>query len=188
MKEVIFLIIFICIIGSVEKTKAQETDQQANSKSETVQLLNKQGVLLLKDFYDIGKVNIPFSSTIFFRNIVITNITTGEKSGALRISINGHIGTLDFDEIEGCIKSITYIKRNIINTIPNNYKEFIYTTKDGLTLGAYINDNKKTKEWMIFIKSQWHINASMNSMNIDKIDEIISMLNNSLDNLRLHLK
>ena len=49
-------------------------------KAKTVELLKKDGVLLKKDFYDIGKV-----AGATFQNIVITDIRLVPKTGALRI-------------------------------------------------------------------------------------------------------
>ena len=53
MKNVLFMMaaIFLTISANAQANKQEEV-----SKSETVQLLQKDGVLLRKDFYDIGKI------------------------------------------------------------------------------------------------------------------------------------
>lgn len=52
---------------------AQEKKEEESSKSKTVELLKKDGVLLKKDFYDIGKV-----AGATFQNIVITALLSKE--------------------------------------------------------------------------------------------------------------
>lgn len=169
---------------------AQEKKQEEASKSKAVELLKKDGVLLKKDFYDIGKV-----AGVTFQNIVITDISAGTKTGALRIETSyysslgtdTYIGTLDYDELAGCIKSLTYIKDNIITTIPENYVECEYKTKDGVSLGAFLSSTKKEKTWKIYIQTKSYTNRSQNFMKSDNIIEIISLLNQSMDNLKAHL-
>ena len=77
MKRFLFMMAVLFLAFSAN---AQGNKQEEVSKSETVQLLQKDGVLLRKDFYDIGKVE-----GVTFQNIIITDISTGEKTGALRL-------------------------------------------------------------------------------------------------------
>ncbi|MCD8182781.1 MAG: hypothetical protein LUE99_06505 [Bacteroides sp.] len=145
MRNVLFMLIALFCLSA----NAQEKKQEDASKSKTVELLKKRRCSFeKKDFYDIGKV-----AGATFQNIVITDISTGTKTGALRIETyyssslgtDTYIGTLDYDELAGCIKSLTYIKDNIITSIPENYVECEYNTKDGVSLGTYLNITKKRK-------------------------------------------
>lgn len=186
MKKVLFMLITLFCLSA----NAQEKKQEEASKSKAVELLKKDGVLLKKDFYDIGKV-----AGVTFQNIVITDISAGTKTDALRIETSyysslgtdTYIGTLDYDELAGCIKSLTYIKDNIITTIPENYVECEYKTKDGVSLGAFLSSTKKEKTWKIYIQTKSYTNRSQNFMKSDNIIEIISLLNQSMDNLKAHL-
>lgn len=186
MRKICFLLIAIFCLS----VNAQEKKQEDVSKSKTVELLQKDGVLLKKDFYDIGKVG-----GASFQNIVITDVSTGQKTGALRIETSyyssigtdTYIGTLDYDELAGCIKSLTYIKDNIITTIPENYVECEYKTKDGVSLGAYLSTTKKEKTWKIYVQTKSYTNRSQTFMKAENISEIISLLNQSLESLKSHL-
>lgn len=82
---------------------------------------------------------------------------------------------------------MTYIKENIFNTTPDNYVECEYRTKDGVTLGAYLKTSKKEKEWSIFIQTKSYTSRSQEFLKAEKIDEIISLLNKSAENLKAHL-
>ena len=187
MKRFLFMMAVLFLAFSAN---AQGNKQEEVSKSETVQLLQKDGVLLRKDFYDIGKVE-----GVTFQNIIITDISTGEKTGALRletsyyssIGTDTYIGTLDFDELEGCIKSLTYIKDNVITSLPEYYTECEYKTKDGVSLGAFIRTTKKERFWRIYIQTRSYTNRSQEFLDSEKLNEVILLLNKSLDNLKAHL-
>ena len=106
MKKFILLIVLVITCSSLA---AQEKTN--SSKSKTVELLEKEGVLLQKDFFDIGRVG-----GVSFQTIVITNLSSGEKTGALRIiteySSSSYIGTLDFDEFNlNCKRMLSEIKK-----------------------------------------------------------------------------
>lgn len=186
MKKILFMLVTLFCLSA----NAQEKKEEESSKSKTVELLKKDGVLLKKDFYDIGKV-----AGATFQNIVITDISTGQKTGALRIETSyyssigtdTYIGTLDYDELAGCIKSLSYIKDNIITTIPENYIECEYNTKDGVSLGAYLNITKKESVWKIYIQTKSYTNRSQTFMKAENISEVISLLNHSLESLKSHL-
>ena len=187
MKKVLLMVavIFLAISANAQTSKQEET-----SKSETVKLLQKDGVLLRKDFYDIGKVE-----GVTFQNIIITDISTGEKTGALRLETSyysslgtdTYIGTLDFDELEGCIKSLTYIKDNVITSLPEIYTECEYKTKDGVSLGAFVRTTKKERKWNIYIQTRSYANRSQEFLDSDNLVEVIALLDKSLENLKAHL-
>ena len=67
MKKTLLMIavLFLAISANAQSEKQEET-----SKSETVKLLQKNGVLLRKDFYDIGKVE-----GVIFQNIIMVHPT-----------------------------------------------------------------------------------------------------------------
>lgn len=187
MKRVLLIMTVLFLVISVNA----QTSKENESKSETVQLLQKDGILLRKDFYDIGKVE-----GVTFQNIIITDLSTGEKTGALRLETyyyspslgtDTYIGTLDYDELEGCIKSLTYIKDNVITSLPETYTECEYKTKDGVRLGAYVRTTKKEREWNIYIQTRSYTNRSQNFLSSEKLVEVISLLKKSLENLKAHL-
>lgn len=187
MKKVLLVLAVMLLAISAN---AQTDKQEEASKSEIVKLLQKDGVLLRKDFYDIGKVK-----DVTFQNIIITDISTGEKTGALRLETSyysslgtdTYIGTLDFDELEGCIKSLTYIKDNIITSLPETYTECEYKTKDGVSIGAFVRTTKKERKWNIYIRTRSYTNRSQELLEPDNLVEVIALLNQALENLKMNL-
>lgn len=187
MKKLLFVLASLTMLAFTAYAQDKQNEENEDgSKSKTVELLQKDGILLKKDFYNIGKVG-----EVDFENIVLTDVSTGNKTGALRIKtyyyssvgLDTYIGTLDYEELAGCIKALEYIKNSIITSMPENYVECEYRTKDGVCLGSYLKANKKNKEWRIYIQTKRYTNRSQEFLGIDKIDEIISLLNKSLENL-----
>lgn len=181
-------ILLLALVMTCSVLPAQ--DETNNSKSKTVELLEKDGVLLQKDFFDIGRVG-----GVSFQTIVITNLSSGEKTGALRViteySSSSYIGTLDFDELSGCISSMEYIKANILVNTYNNYMECEYKTRDGVEFGVYSKENpvaRKERIWTFYLRTRNYTDRSFVSMKIDKLDDIIECLKKAQSNLSEHLK
>ena len=53
-------------------------------------------------------------------------------------------GYIDFEELDAAIKSLSYIKENILPTAPDVYTEFSFKSKDGVQLGTYFNETLMT--------------------------------------------
>lgn len=181
-------LILIALTITCSVLSAQEKEN--NSKSKTVELLEKEGVLLQKDFFDIGRVG-----GVSFQTIIITNLSSGEKTGALRVitesSSSSYIGTLDFDELLGCISSMEYIKTNILVNTYENYMECEYKTRDGVKFGVYSKENpvaRKERIWIFYLRTKHYTDRSFVSMKIDKLDDIIECLKKAQSNLSEHLK
>lgn len=187
MKKILFPLVLILSVGTIV---AQENGEKGLSKSKVVEMLNKEGVLLKKEFYDIGK--IPVAE---FQNVIITDISSGKRFGALRVQTSTYtstgtdtyIGTLDYDEIEDCIKSLSFFKNGLIVSIPPTYTECAFKTKDGVSFGAYLHTTKKEQYWRLFIKTKSYTDRSQKFMDIDQLDVIIDILNKALENMGEYL-
>jgi len=186
MKKYLILLLLMTFALAIN---AQEQKKENVSKSETVQLMGREGILTRRDFYDIGYIG-----KVSFKTMVITDITTGEKTGALRLeayqilTTNSptFIGILDYDEISGCIKSLEYIKNNLLNTKPNNYTEFNFRTKDDVLIGAlYSTDQEK---WTLYIQTRDYISDSFRAIKTKEIDTLISLFTEAKNNLSAKLQ
>lgn len=184
------LLLFTILMLVYTLSFSQEKSKEEKSKSETVEFLQKDGVLLEKQFYDIGKV-----SGVSFQTIIITDIITKKKIGALRletehyssIGTDTYIGTLDFDELDACLKSLEYIKTNILPSTPSVYTEFEYKTRDGVKIGTFWSQGKKESKWSLYIQTKSYTNRSTAYISVEKVDEIIDMIKKSLNNLETNL-
>ncbi len=147
------------------------------SENQKVGFGQNDGALQKKEFYSIG--SISGVRVTDFQNLITTNTLTGNKSGKLRVHFQyeADIPLLDLEEINTCIKSMRSLQ-NFINTKVTCYTEYVYRSKDGLELGAYANI--KDKHWTVFIRIA-HIE---NVINANKLDELISVLEKSLSDLK----
>ena len=179
MKKLLFVI--LCMLGSmyfcVAQNKVQEQEEKEDiSASKTIEFMQRAGSLHVKQFYPARIIK-----TISFQVLIITDVLTNEKMGCLRIETqyasgyisNNYIGTMDSDEIDACIKSLIYLKDNLLNTQPNVYTECLYRTRDNVTIGAYFKEN--TKNWAPFVQPKISSN-SMKAISKADIDEIILIL------------
>lgn len=177
MKRLLLLLLITFSLGAY----AQE--QEPASKSKTIAFLSKDGSLLKKEYYDIegGKV-----SGVDFQNIIITDEITKEKVGALRIATSYYssalknsetfIGTLDYDELDACIKSLEYMNDNIIRKIPDTYTECEYSSRDGIRMNVFWSSKKK---WAFMIQTKSYTNRSTQYLDITSLPVVIINLKNS---------
>ena len=113
-----FLIFLLSFVLMSNGAFAQESKEE--SKSKTVEFMAGCGSLMKKEFYDLPKVK-----SVENQVLIITNVLTGKKVGCLRVETsyyNGHssdsyIGTLDYEELDACVKSLTYIKDELLRFI-----------------------------------------------------------------------
>ena len=169
---------------SVPAATAPQIQDEEETKSKTVDFLEKSGDLIKKEFFDIGEIKGPYSTRVIFQNIVMTNVVTQRQIGALRLETesplsNGtdtFIGTLDSDELQACIQSVKYIRDNMFTQKASTYTECEYQSRDGVLIGAYSNLRNSSVSWELYVKPQKHISRSSIYLSMDKIDELISLL------------
>lgn len=180
------LLFMLCALFAFINANAQQKASENESKSVAVELLSKDGVLFKKEFHKIGAVG-----GVSFENIIITDVSTGHKTGALRLETNyyissgnvdTYIGTLDSDEIEACLKSLKYIKSDVLPTNPTNYSEVEYKSRDGITLGAFYDDDKQT--WKIWVRTKSYTNRSQKFLKADQLEMLILYFNKANEDLK----
>jgi hypothetical protein len=180
MKNIILL---ACLFLPLQYLFAQEEP----SRSQVVEFLKKDGKLLQKQYHSIGQIG-----RIEFENIIICDLVNDEKIGALRIIVSEgsalssetgrYIGTLDFDEIEDCLKSLKYMKEKTSSTA-DTYTEYEYLTRDGVKIGVY-SGKLKSNPWVFFVRTDRYELRSRETMNYNKIDDVINMIQSASDNLK----
>ena len=172
MKKILLLALsmVLCIGGFAQETKGND------SKSKTVEFLKKDGALLKKEFFDIG--NISYGNTIIvkFQNILITDVVSKSKVGALRLEIEYTSSMLDSDELEACIQSVKYLRDNVINQRATTHTECEYRSRDGVLIGVHSNLRNPEKPWTFYVQAESYTSSSRETLSLDKIDELISLL------------
>lgn len=173
-------IIIVALIVSVSFISVQSTQGKEESTSKAIKFLNSNGTLIIKEFYDLPKVE-----SVECQVLIMKDIVNNRDLGCLRLetkyyssyskSEDSYIGTLDFEEIDACIKSLNYIKNDLLSSVPTTYTEVEYKTRDNLKLGAFYGD----KGWSAYIYTQGHTSRSAEFLNSSSIDSLISVLNSA---------
>ncbi len=171
-KLVLFLSVLFLSVSGFTQTK----DDVPSSQSAAVEFLNTQGSLIVKEFYDLPKVK-----GVECQVLILSDVVNNTKMGCLRLethysssySSDSYIGTLDYDELDACIKSLQYIKDSLLPSTPLVYTEVEYKTKDGVKLGAFFSKNK----WSAYVYTKGYTSRSAEFLSADNIDSFISIMN-----------
>jgi len=167
MKKLLILLFLLPML-------AYSQEKEPESKSKTIEFTNKEGAFYQKEFEDIGKIE-----GVSFKNIYITDLIENRVISALRLensyyigsgSSVDYIGTLDADELEGCIKTLDYLKENILATSPSLYTEIEYKSRDGVLIGAYTSKGL----WTLYIQTKSYTQKSLTRIKISEIDKLIN--------------
>lgn len=172
MKKLFILLVLLC---SVAVSNAQEKETE-KSQSKAVLFEESIGSLIRKDFYNLPKIR-----GVETQVLILTDILTGKKIGCLRIEPKQYtspnttcVGTLDFDELDAAIKSLSYIKETILPTTPDVYSEIVFKSIDGVQLGTYFNE--KTKKWVGFIYTNSYTSRSAKYCDERELSEMIEIM------------
>lgn len=157
---------------------------QEKSEVKALEFSSRSGALIKKEFYEIGELN---KGDIKFDVLMFHDVIDGKSEGLLRVTTSRYTsigerefsGSLNYDELDGCIQSMQYIKNNIINTTPETYTEYIYRTVDGVKIGAYWSKGKNESKWVVFIQSKTVSDDSMRTISVSDIDIVVDLLKNS---------
>lgn len=180
----ILMLAFSLVTAMAEDVEEGQETQEETTSSEFEQVLLKKGTLLKKEFIDCclfqeddwytDNSMKAYSDTLNLQSACLTDIETGNKFYALRITgyyynsqyDNGEaVGVMDADEIDGAISTLEYIKDHIDELI--DYSEIEYTANSGMSIGAYHSDSDEK----LFIK----INSKATKFyDISAIDELIA--------------
>jgi hypothetical protein len=148
MKKITFL-----FIGLLMTTFAYSQEKVEKQTTQAEQFSATAGTLIEKQFIDIGKVKGVTVQVMKFKDL-----NNGTSKSALRFeyvyrssySSDNKISTLDLDEIDGLIKSITNLKTSVFSSTRDVYTEVTFTSRTGFKAGAYYDVDKA--KWVTFVK------------------------------------
>lgn len=146
------LVLSICMVAvSFAEEENTITEEEATaSGSQFERVLLQKGTLLKKEFVDAGTFVFNPNQNYYDREVgaqtaVLTDMTTGLKYYALRLSYDYYVskydsGTkyavLDLDEIDSVISTLNSLKTEFAGDVVD-YTEYVYESNSGLKLGAY---------------------------------------------------
>lgn len=176
MKKTILLAMFA--LTPFLHSFAQESDKQ-ESKSNTVLFEERGNSLIERKYFDFEPI-----LGVEFQNIVISNVQSGEKVGALRLISSEYskvlnrpetfIGTVDSDELEALIKALEFMQ-NTINTqeVTDIDTEYEFRSRDNVRICIFTS---RKKVWEMVIQPVQYTNRSSRYMKSDNLPKIIEQV------------
>jgi len=100
----------------------------------------KAGTLMQKEFVEIGSLKKAKVQVLYY-----TDLISSIKKSALKFelevastySTDTKVAVLDFDEIDGLIKSIKLMQDKVMINVPANYTEVYYRSRGGFECGCF---------------------------------------------------
>lgn len=135
-------ILFSCMSSAV----AQSTSDK-KSDSKTIAFRDRSGSLIKEEIFNVGKFN-----RVNYDVMIYTDLIKNEKVGSLRVTTSDsrylYYGYLDSDEIDAALKTLTYIKDNVLTTSPTTDTKIEYNSRDKVRIGVSAETNGK---WVVYI-------------------------------------
>jgi hypothetical protein len=152
-----------------------QTKEQSLTDAEQFSL--RSGILLEKQFHDVGSVK-----GIQLKVLKFIDINSGKGDNALRIetSVKSSYSTstkatsLDSEEIGDLVKAIGNLKANILPTTRSTYTEVTFKSKTGFEAGAYFSTEKS--KWMGYVQIEKFDRDSMVFFNVEDFDQLLMLL------------
>lgn len=172
MKKLTSVIIGLLLSGfAFSQAKVEKQTTQAEQFSATA------GTLIEKQFVDIGKVK-----GVSVQVMKIKDLNSGTSKTGLRFEYDykssytsdTKVATLDLDEIDGLIKSMTNLKTTVFSSTRDVYTEVTFRSRTGFEAGAYY-DVDKTK-WVAYVKLEKFDSNSEVFLNTDDFTSMLSFV------------
>lgn len=170
MKFKSLFIAMAAILFAAVPSYAQQKEEE--SASTTLQFMKTSGSFLVKEFYDLATIK-----GVECKVLIITDVVSGTKMGCMRLettyrssynsSPDTYIGTLDYDELDACIRSLNYLNDNLLPNQKETYTEAEYKSRDKVTIGAFFDEDKKA--WTAYVQTKSYTSRSMKFFDSDNL-------------------
>ena len=171
MKKIILTCALIILsLSNFAQTKEKEITQAEQFSAQA-------GVLMEKQFYEIGKIK-----GLEVKVLKIKDLSSGVTKKSLRFeyaykssySSDTKIAALDFEEIDGLIKSIENLKANVFTSTKDVYTEVTFKSRTGFEAGAYFNIEKS--KWMAYVQVEKYDRNSMLLLTPEDFTTLLSLI------------
>lgn len=173
MKAKSILLAIAAIFMACATSFAQQKEEE--SASTTLQFMKTSGSFMVKEFYDLATIK-----GVACKVLIITDVVSNKKIGCMRLettyrssynsSPDTYVGTLDADELDACIRSLSYLKDNILSKDAETYTEAQCTSRDKVEIGAYFNESKK--KWTAYVQTKSYTTRSMEFFEADNLEAL----------------
>jgi len=154
-KTILTFILFSISLLTFAQNKQKEVTQAEQFSSQA-------GVLMERQFYEIGKIKSLEVKVLKFKDLN-SNLTKSslrfEYAYKSSYSSDTKIAALDFDEIDGLIKSIKNLQTNVFTSTKDVYTEVTFASRSGFEAGAYYSPEKN--KWTAYVQVEKNDRNSM---------------------------
>ncbi len=185
-----FLLVSLVTISVCPLVNAKMIDQVKEPQTVLGSLLTKKGVLLVKEFVELGKIHGRFGSSMEFDAVTIYEPgDERKKRKGMKVEVKGggkyersSYSLLDLEELESLSKAVAYMDKLHKQWKGNtgNYKEVIFVTKGGFKVGFY----QKDFDFGAFAESGRISKATCFLQEINELDSIKRMADKALSILK----
>lgn len=169
LTSIIIGLLLSCFAYSQAKIEKQTTAAEQFSAT--------AGTLIEKQFVDIGKVK-----GVSVQIMKIKDLNTGVSKTALRFEYDykssytsdTKVATLDLDEIDGLLKSMTNLKTTVFSSTRDVYTEVTFRSRTGFEAGAYYDVDKA--KWVAYVKLEKFDGNSEVFLNTDDFTSMLSLV------------
>ena len=135
----------------IAKNSFSQINEDMKSISNAEKFSAKAGLLIKKEFIDIGAINKAEIKVVHYTDLISNETISSvrfEMETASSYSSDTKIATLDSDEVKGLINSIKMMQENVFFSTPNNYTEVSYKSRGGFEAGCYWSKD----DWKPYLK------------------------------------
>jgi len=165
----IFLLLLLSLICNFSFAQTIEEKTLTNASIFSA----RSGTLFLKEFIEIGEIRLLKVNVIKMKDL-----NSGDQISFLNFELPSGldkiIASLDKEEVDGLLSSVSEILLNVINTTASVYTEYIYRSKEDLKLVAYCK--KGQSDWTIILKLNNYDFKALFGLRIDDLNKFIEYL------------
>lgn len=168
-----YLITTLLCLASINYAIAQGKTKDSNLSNAEV-FSSKAGTLIQKEFVNVGSIKKAEIQVIHYTDMIsyesISSVQLEYETGGTYSDTK--IASLDSDEIDGLLKSISIMQESVFSTSPTNYTEVTYKSRGGFQAGCYWSD----KSWSTYIKLEEHDSKSYVFLKKSDFPTLVSLL------------
>lgn len=156
-------------------------DVAKDAKSKAQEFSSSSGKLIEKEWSRIGDIKGMKISAVRYRDLITSNSVSAmriEMEVKDKYTTDTKIAEVDKDEIDGLLKSLDIIKREVSTTKRDRYTEIVFTSRTGFQAGCYYEDQKGA--WTVFVKIERFDKDSYVFMSPEDLDGLILLVKGAL--------
>ena len=162
---------------------AQDKKDEKPKQSKLEEFSSRSGQLIQKKFITIGKFK-----DITIKTLTLTDVMSKKSLAGVRFERTNYIGStsrteicfLDEDEVDATVKSLKYLKSDVINNPAETYTEYQFDSRSDFQIGCF----SSAKNWVGFVRISRYGDGLV-SFNVSDFDSLITMLEDAKTKLAI---